>query len=182
MVISLDLNASGAADFNQIFTFLMRSRIFHVLTHSPPLYMVYLRQFWENVSYDSSIQPPIIRTRVHNTDIAFSAANLRTILSLGTEAQEDGPTEFPTEMRAGALQRMGYVGVLGATQFVKSLVYGQWRYFTHVMVTALGAKKGGYDEMNVRLLSGMLSLVYNKPYSFSRYIFEAFVDQITSNP
>ena len=65
---------------------------------------------------------------------------------------------------------------------MKSLVYGQWRYFIHVMVTALGAKKGGFDEINVKLLSGMLSLVYNKPYSFSRYIFEAFVDQISGNP
>ena len=74
---------------------------------------------------------------------------------------------------------MGYVGAMDATQVVKSLVYGQWRYLNHVLVTALGAKKGGYDEINVKLFSGMLSLVYKKPYSFSRYIFEVFIEQIT---
>ena len=73
-----------------------------MLTHSPSLYMVYLRQFWENIRYDASVQPSIIRTRVHNMDIAFSVADQRTILSLGTEAQENGPTEFPEAMRIGA--------------------------------------------------------------------------------
>lgn len=52
----------------------------------------------------------------------------------------------------------------------------------HVMITVLGAKKEGFNDMNVSLLSAMLSLVYNKPYSFSRYIFDAFVEQITGNP
>ena len=41
------------------------------------------------------------------------------------------------------------VGALDATQVVKSLVYGQWRYLIHVMVTALGAKKG--DSMRQML-------------------------------
>lgn len=124
MVINLDLQASGAAPFQQIVSFLMRSRITYILTHSCSVHVVHLRLFWENISYDSSVQPPVIRTRVYQRDIAFSAADLRTILALGTVEQEDGPTEFPAAMREGALQRMGYVGVLGATQFNKGMVFG----------------------------------------------------------
>ena len=101
---------------------------------------------------------------------------------MGTEAQDNGPTDFPAAMRSGALQRMGYVGAQDSNRVVKSLLFGQWRYLMHVLITALGAKKAGYDEINAKLFSGMLALVYNKPYSFSRYIFDAFVEQITGNP
>ena len=182
MVINFDAAAPAADPFRQILSFLTRSRVFHVLTNSPPLYLAYLRQFWNNITYDESAQPPVIRTTVHATALEFSATDLREILSLGTEAQDSGPTEFPATLRSGALRRMGYAGAPDSNRVVKSLLFGQWCYLMHIIITALGAKKAGFDEINVRLFSGMLSLVYNKPYSFSRYFFDAFVEQITGNP
>ena len=176
VVINLDATAPAAEPFHQILTFLMRSRVLQVLTNSPPLYLTYLQQFWNNISYNASAQPPVIRTTVHNTEIAFTANDLRRILSLGTEAQENGPTKISATLRSGALRRMGYVGAPDSNRVVKSLLFGQWRYLMHVVITALGAKKAGYDEINVKLFSGMLSLVYNKPYNFSRYFFDAFVE------
>jgi hypothetical protein len=44
-----------------------------------------------------------------------------------------------------------------------------------------GPKKGGFDELSPALISAVLSLDYNKPYSFCDYIFGELVRQITGN-
>ena len=112
VVVGLDPNAPGTARFREILEFLLRSRIFHVLTHSPILQITHIREFWATVHLDCEPTPVVLRARVNNTDIAFSRDDLCEILQLGSAAEEAGPTEFPVEMRIGAFQRIGYAGDL----------------------------------------------------------------------
>ena len=83
-------------------------------------------------------------------------------------------------MRAGAFGRMGYSGDLTKAQFTKSYLFGQWRYLMHVMIVSLSGRKAGFDVMGSRLQSGMISLVYNKPFSFSQYFFDNMHQQINA--
>ena len=101
VVVGIDLNAQGTAPFRPMLEFLLRSQIFHALTHSPVIWIDYL---------DCESNPPVIRARVYETDIVFSRDDLHQILHLGTVAEENGPTEFPFGMRARGFQRMGYTG------------------------------------------------------------------------
>ena len=77
----------------------MRSRIFYLLTHSPVIRIEYLRQFWATAHLDCELNLAVIRARVNNTDIVFTRDDLRQILQLDTAVEEDGPTEFPLDMR-----------------------------------------------------------------------------------
>ena len=128
VVVGLDPNALGTARFREIIEFLLRSRVFYVLTHSPILQITHIREFWATFHLDCEPTPAVLRVRVNNNDIAFSRADLREILQLGSAEEESGPTEYPVEMRIGAFQRMGYAGDLTKSQFTKSYLYGQWRY------------------------------------------------------
>ena len=98
-----------------------------MLTHSHVIRIEYLRQFWAIMHLDCEPTPAVLRTWVNNTDIVFSCADLRHILHLGTVVEEDGPTEFPLDMRAGGFLQMGYAGDVTKSQFTKSYLYGQWR-------------------------------------------------------
>ena len=125
VVVGLDPNAPGTARFKEIIEFLLRSRVFHILTHSPILHITHIREFWATVHLDCESTPVVLRARVNNIDIAFSRADLREILQLGSAEEESGPIEYPVEMRIGAFQRMGYAGDLTKSQFTKSYLYGQ---------------------------------------------------------
>ena len=48
----------------------------------------------------------------------------------------------------------------------------------HVLIQCMSARKAGFDAMNARLQSLMIALVYNKPYSISRYLFHELCQQI----
>ena len=108
VVVSIDPTALGSEAYRHILEFLSRPRIFHVLTHLPPLMIEYIREFWSTASFDCEPNPPVIRARVNNVDITFSRLFLCTVLQLGSNELENGPTKFPYEMRAGAFSRMGY--------------------------------------------------------------------------
>ncbi|KAI3733273.1 hypothetical protein L1987_64493 [Smallanthus sonchifolius] len=57
-------------------------------------------------------------------------------------------------------------------------VLDQWRYFTHVMIMCLFARKAGKDAMGHDLAVAMVGLSLNKGYNFSKYIYKSITDQI----
>ena len=177
VVVSLDTGTRGAEYYRQILEFLLRSRIRHALTHSPPLMIDYIRQFWATARYDAVVDPPVIRMRLNEVPLVFSRADIVNVLQLGDNVLELGPTEYAFEFRAGAFQRMGYSGDLTKNQWAKSYLYGQWRYMMHIMIVSLSARRSGFDIMGPRLQSAMAALVYNKPYSFSQFFMDEFIQQ-----
>ena len=48
----------------------------------------------------------------------------------------------------------------------------------HVMIVSLSGRRSGFDVIGPRLQSAMAALVYNKPYSFSQFFMDEFVQQI----
>ena len=101
-VVAIDLTDPTSAYYHQILSFLRRSRVHFALTHNMPIMIAYLRDFWVMASVDCSVDPFVIRARVADRDIVFTCADLRTIIQLGTEAEDDGPIEFLVELRMGA--------------------------------------------------------------------------------
>ena len=124
VVVSLDTKARGAENYRPMLEFLLRSRIRHALTHSPPLMIDYIRQFWATARYDTSVDPPVIKARLNNVALVVSRADIVNALQLGNNELELGPTEYAFDFRAGAFQRMGYSGDITKTQLSKSYLYG----------------------------------------------------------
>lgn len=177
--VNLDVNEVGGERVQQMKAFLARSRVSFAVSENPALNLAVLTDFWTDIVYDESVNPPVIRATVNNRPVVFSRETVREVLQLGDAAQENGPQVFPTRFIWGAARRIGYSGPSRGQQLVKSFLMGQWRFLFHVIVKVFANKKSGFDDASPELMSMLLSLVYNKPYTFSGYIFDSFVGQVT---
>ena len=147
-LINLDPNQPGTEPYHEIFAFLRRSRINHVLTHAPILCEPYLQDFWNNASCDKVGDIYVFHTTVAGQVIEFTAADLIGIFRLGTAAQEGGElglTTFRNEVIRGAFLRLGFTGDLSTKTIFKKGFFGRWRYLAHVLLVGLSNKKTGFD-------------------------------------
>jgi len=48
------------------------------------------------------------------------------------------------------------------------------------LLVSLSNRKAGFDQLSAQISSQMVALVYNRPYPFSKYFFQEFVDQINA--
>ena len=101
VVVSLDTAARGAEYYRPILEFLLRSKIRHALTHSPPLMIDYIRQFSATATYDCAVNLPVIRARLNDVALVFSRADIVDALQLGDNELELGPMEFAFDFRVG---------------------------------------------------------------------------------
>ena len=76
IVVSLDTGARGAENYRPVLEFLLRSKIRHAITHSPPLMIDYIRQFWATARYDITVNLPVIRVRLNDVVLVFSRADI----------------------------------------------------------------------------------------------------------
>ena len=110
MIVPLDPGIRQAAQYQEIIHFLLNSRICQALTANPRIYGDHIQAFWRTARYDCIPDPPVIRARVDNTDIAISVDDIRVTLGFGNAAQDSGPTEYGSALRFGTFRRMGYSG------------------------------------------------------------------------
>ena len=181
--INLSEGQDGTERYRDMFAFLRQSRINHVLTHAPVICEAYLIEFWTNARHINRAGGEVIRTRIGNQEIEFSAEDLRRILNLGTLEQEggaEGLTVFDRSVVSGGLRRMGFARDLSKSTLFKKGFFGRWRYLAHVLLVALSNKKTGWDTLNQETQAQMIGIVYNKPYSFSKFFFNEFRKQISA--
>ena len=75
---------------------------------------------------------------------------------------------------------MGFSGDLTKSTLFKKGFFGRWRYLAHVLLVSLSNKKTGWDTLNQEAQAQMVGIVYNKPYSFSKFFFNEFRKQISA--
>ena len=181
--INLTEGQEGTEHYSQMFAFLRHSRLNHALSYAPIICEPYLMNFWSNARHIKRAGGKVIRTRVADQEIEFSAEDLRIILDLGSVAQEggdDGLTVYDRSIIASGLRRMGFSGDLTKITLFKKGFYGRWRYLAHVLLVGMSNKKTGWDTLNQETQAQMVAMVYNKPYIFSRFFFNEFRKQISA--
>ena len=180
--INLAEGQDGTEYYHKMFAFLRQSRIYHVLSHTPIICELYLMDFWTNARHIKRAEGKVIRTRVANQDIEFTVEDLRIILNLGNVAQEggaEGLTVFDKSIISGGLHRMGFSRNMTKSTLFKKGFFGRWRYLALVLLVGLSNKKTGWDTLNQEAQAQMVGIVYNKPYSFSKFFFNEFRKQIS---
>jgi len=164
--------------YGQLLQFLQRSRIRRLLEYHPIIVESYVRDFWNSATYERDSN--CIRATVAGQSFEFTVAQLRESLQLGDDAAQDYTRfEFSKTARGIAARRMGYTGA-STNSIVKSQLFGQWRFFAHLIVSCLSSKKSSLDVVNAREFSMVMALAYNKPYGFSSFLWEGFKTMIHS--
>lgn len=176
-VAFLDDSHRNAVPFQPMLAFLRRSRVFHAITDSTTIYKNIVGPFWRNAAVVTIENVTRIESRVLDTDVVVTEQGIRELLQLVD--QPNDPVMFDRQFIHGAMHRMGYPGVPD-DQYRKALLTRVWRFLMHVFIVCLGNRKAGTDGMSMRLASGMLALVYNKPYNYSGFIFKGMTDNVSA--
>lgn len=135
-------------------------------------------QFWRTAHFRHDTSPRSIRATVLGQEVIITEQNIRRVL--GFNDAPDQRIEFGQELIYGCFRRMGYRRVLNQKKFNKINLPPIYRFLVHTYVSCLSNRKGGHDAGNLQVLSGCVALLLNKPYNFTRYIFNSMLGNIAN--
>ena len=183
LALNLDPDQHNCEHFHEMFNYIARSRLSFAFCDSPRLIKLYIDSFWSTAHEVMVDGQSFVRATVEGTTFDFNAESLRTILHLGVESdveeEEDVEMTYEFDLLLRCFQRMGFVGQV-KLPFDKSGFQGRWRYLAYALLVCLSNRKAGFDQLSAQIASQMVALVYNRPYPFSRYFYQEFVDQINA--
>ncbi|KAJ0735892.1 hypothetical protein HanPI659440_Chr11g0437451 [Helianthus annuus] len=168
----LNENVRGGAEYSDIIRFLRNSRIGFAISENIHQVQTYIEDFWRT----AQIVDDSIEATVSGSSIVITEAVIRAALRFGD--LDHGNTCYVRQIRERGVRSFGYVGSFTRKEIYKGLITGQWRYFFHVLMQCLSARKSGTDTMGHDLLSAMIGSTYNQPYNFSLMILQALKHQI----
>ena len=183
LALNLDPDQHNSEHFHEMFDYIARSRLFFAFCDSPRLVRQYIDSFWSTAHEVMVEGHSFVCATVGGITFDFNAATLRTVLHLGAEpeveAEEEVELTYEFELLLRCFQRMGFVGAV-KLPFDKSGFQGRWRYLAYALLVCLSNRKAGFDQLSAQTASQMVALVYNRPYPFSRYFYQEFLDQINA--
>ncbi|KAI3808057.1 hypothetical protein L1987_23998 [Smallanthus sonchifolius] len=74
--------------------------------------------------------------------------------------------------------RMGCVGNFKKDLVIKTMLSGEWKCITHIIIVCLLNMKGGFDQMNQQWAGAMKCLVMNEPFNYSYLIYNYMLGNI----
>ena len=179
LALNLDPDQHNCEHYHEMFDYIARSRLSFAFTDSPRLIRQYIDAFWRTAREVMVNGHSFVRATVERITFDFNAATLRNILHLGAEPEEAVELSYPFDLIRQCFQRMGYVGEI-KLPFDKSGFQGRWRYLAYALLVCLSNRKAGFDQLSAQISSQMVALVYNRPYPFSAYFYQEFIDQINA--
>ncbi|KAM0006292.1 hypothetical protein Hdeb2414_s0178g00824901 [Helianthus debilis subsp. tardiflorus] len=156
-------------EFNEITKFLRESRINEAITHQTPVYKTLIKAFWDSANIIKVDGQEVIRGKVNELAVDVSVEILNTVLQLHDDP--DAPYSVPLMCQRGCLLRMKCVDDILGGQINKAWLPLRYKFLLHILIQCLSNRRSGYDMANNDLVGLMVSLVLNKPFSISKYIF-----------
>ncbi|GKF27129.1 hypothetical protein Tco_0083023 [Tanacetum coccineum] len=178
MVAYLEKSA-GSEGFEQIIDFLSASHIHFALTTNPTIYTSLIQQFWEIVALCTNEDgvPSISATIDRKVKVLVSEVSIRRHLKL---EDSKGLSYLPNAQIFEQLTNMGYVTDFDSLTFQKGHFSPQWKFFLYTILHCLSPKKTTWDQFSSNLATAIICLATNRTFNFSKFLFEAMVNNIDS--
>nr|GFB21797.1 hypothetical protein [Tanacetum cinerariifolium] len=109
--------------------------------------------------------------------IVISEEVVREILQLN---DAEGVVCLPNEEIFAGLTRMGYEKSSTELTFYKAFFATQWKFFIHIILHSLSAKRTSWNEFSSAMASALICLSSGQRFNFSKYIFESLVRNVDS--
>nr|GEV30120.1 uncharacterized mitochondrial protein AtMg00810-like [Tanacetum cinerariifolium] len=168
----------AAEEFEQIIDFLSGSYINHALTVNPYVYIYCIKQFWNTAVVKRSGDVTRLQARVDKKRIVISEEVVCEILQLN---DAEGVICLPNEEIFAGLARMGYEKPSTKLTFYKAFFLTQWKFFIHMILHSLSAKRTLWNEFSSAMVSALICLSSGQRFNFSKYIFESLVRNVDSS-
>nr|GEW86472.1 ribonuclease H-like domain-containing protein [Tanacetum cinerariifolium] len=172
------LSKSDASEiFDQITDFLNAYTIKYALVVNPTIYVSCIKQFWATAIVKKVNDNVQLRALINGKKVVVSEAIIRRDLHLD---DADGVECLPNEEIFKELSRMGYENPLPKQTFYKAFFSAQWKFFIHILVQCLSAKRTAWNEFSYSIASVFICLATGKKFNFSKYIFDNMVRNVDS--
>nr|GEY67533.1 hypothetical protein [Tanacetum cinerariifolium] len=169
--------SDAAQGFEQIIDFLSGSYIHHALTVNPHVYISCIKQFWNTAVVKRSVDVTRLQALVDKKRIVISKEVVYEILQLN---DAEGIVCLPNEEIFTGLVRMGYEKPSTKMTFYKAFLSTQWKFFIHMILHSLSAKRTSWNEFSSAMASALICLFSGQRFNFSKYIFESLVRNVDS--
>ena len=100
---------------------------------------------------DQSIE---IAAKIDEHEIVIIEEIIRRVLKLNND---NGIEKFNQDCMIKRYQRMGYPEDRTRKSIKKTLLAGPWRFILNMAIHCMGSRKGGFNEANLTLASGVLT-------------------------
>nr|GFA33928.1 hypothetical protein [Tanacetum cinerariifolium] len=100
---------------------------------------------------------------------------VREILQLN---DAEGVICLPNEEIFAGLARMGYEKPSTKMTFYKAFFSTQWKFFIHIILHSLIAKRTSWNKFSSAMASTLICLSSGQRFNFSKYIFESLVRNV----
>ena len=151
--------------FHPVIDFLQRSPIALALDADPTIHERHIVDFWSS----AQVQNDGIHATVAGQQIIITQLMISNTFKLD---DLDGVQEYSEKRNKLCLGKMGYNQEPIEKQFKKKVFHPEWRYIAHVILKCMSGRRRTFDELNQRLASMMVALVFRLEFSYSAYIYD----------
>nr|GEZ51919.1 hypothetical protein [Tanacetum cinerariifolium] len=169
--------SDAAQGFEQIIDFLSGSYIQHALTVNPHVYISCIKQFWNTAVVKRLGDVTRLQALGDKKRIVITEEVVREILQLD---DAEGVICLPNDEIFAGLARMGYEKPSTKLTFYKAFFSTQCKFFIHMILHSLSAKRTSWNEFSSAMASALICLSTGQRFNFSKYIFESLVCNVDS--
>jgi len=160
----------GKEAFLEAIQFLSRTRLAYALCVYPVIAERFIKRFWRTAQVEVANDVTQIRGEfAQNREITITEASIRTGLRFGEDSEYT--IEYEEAEILQCFEDIGYEGGPVRKQLLKGQISSRWRFIIHCIQHSLSKRKSGWNDMTYRTASILVSLVENRGFNMSRYIF-----------
>ncbi|GJW26598.1 hypothetical protein Tco_0040409 [Tanacetum coccineum] len=168
------LKPTESAGYTEIVDFLRRSKLRYALTHNPPIYISFIKQFWHTRTARTLRMTQTTYATIDTIEHTITEESVRRQLQL---ADASGIHMLQNEEIFEGLQNIGYVNDRTFT-FWKSHFTPQWRFLIHHILHCLSSKSGGWDQFGSNIATALICLSTGRDFNFSKLIFDGMISNL----
>nr|GEZ79224.1 copia protein [Tanacetum cinerariifolium] len=110
-----------------------------------------------------------LQALVDRKKVIITKDTIRQALHLDNAAGVDC---LPNEEIFVELARMGYEKPSTKLTFYKAFFSAQWKFFIHIILQCMSAKRTAWNEFSSSMASAVICLATGRKFNFSKYIFD----------
>nr|GEY59100.1 hypothetical protein [Tanacetum cinerariifolium] len=147
--------SDAAQGFEQIIDFLSGSYIHHALTMNPHVYISCIKQIWNTAVAKRSGDVTRLQALVDKKRNVITKEVVRDILQLN---DAEGVICLPNDEIFAGLARIGYEKPSTKLTFYKAFFSTQWKFFIHIILHSLSAKRTSWNEFSYVMASALICI------------------------
>ncbi|PWA99167.1 hypothetical protein CTI12_AA010950 [Artemisia annua] len=157
--------------------------IFKALTISEDVPEIYVQQFWNTLTYNTTVTPHKFEGMIENFHVAFTLKQFREMFDLKKKNDFTGKDEFDDFTTEEALcvdiVRLGYGAPLPkASAFRRKYLSQLWATLFSIINRCLTSKSTGMDQCSISVLRIFQGIAFNKNYDYAGLFWNDLIEVV----